>query len=323
MRRILDSPPSRELLDRSFEQIVIGGRVLIPFWMPRWDGELFDGQILVPAPEVDDTDLIAVTNLDVGFVSAMLADRGISWTAQDIADRHRRLGEALDTWNAVSGGRSFENYSVLMALRGVIGDGAEFDPAEVATWTALQAAYDDFKPVVRSVEDYRRVITASLNAAALSALPLNGVIQQALPVAAVESGEERHAFLKIACSELRRVPIGSTLKETLRITQSDAAAHLRSKLHEWTWLLRTRELSKYDDVIGEIHRARRELRFARALGKAGELTTVVGCSATAAAALGGELAAAAGVAATVAGTALLAGQKAVEFRNRWAMFAIP
>jgi hypothetical protein len=157
---------------------------------------------------------------------------------------------------------------------------------------------------------------------ALSSLPVHGSSKSLLELGQASAASERCTLLRIACKELRRVPIANTLGETIRIAMSPEAQALREKLTEWSKCLRQQGVEPAAVVLPEVERARKSLATAKTLSRVGEYSTWIGVpTAVAGAFLTGPVGIGIGIGVSVVGGLALTGQKVIERFNQWAMFA--
>jgi hypothetical protein len=319
---LLRNPPSQRLISDSFEQLILGGRVLVPFWIPEeWKGELFEKGLVVSARSEMDDELIEVPELPTEIILGMLDTRGIHWSETDLFEKFRRFKDAYEIWDRNKGEKSYDGFEIrrVMHRTGLIKD-FDYTAEEISRWEKLQNEYREFNPAHKIIEAYSRVLTCSIQNSALSSLPTFHANEQSISLGNVEDSSERQVLLKVTCEELRRVPIDKKLSETMRLAQSPEAASLRTKLAEWTDALRNGEPNSYERILNDISYARKELSYAKSFSKAGQYSTWVGVTALGVAALLPPLGTAIGAAATVTCALALAGEKAIKFRNRWAMF---
>lgn len=326
VRNLMSHTPSEDLIDNAFEHLVLGGKVLVPFWLPRdWKGELADRNVVVPVDPPGEQDLVGVPQMPTELILGMLASRGIRWSQDELEDRYQTFSVAYHKWEAVAEGKSFDNLEVRWALRDILKIAEEeYTPEQVAKWRNLQNEYRErMRPVLNCLEAYQRVLTTAVQNSSLSALPVVPSNEsKALTIGAEASTSERRTLLRITCRALRRVPIGNTLRETLHLAASPEAQALRVKLSEWTKRLREGQIESASIVLPEVERARAHLSTAKTLSRVGEYSTWIGVPvAIGGAFVTGPIGLGVGIAVSVAGALTLSGQKAVERSNRWAMFA--
>jgi hypothetical protein len=116
------------------------------------------------------------------------------------------------------------------------------------------------------------------------------------------------------------VPIGHTLKDTIEIAETGAAAALRERIAGWTEAAHDGGAAPLDVALRDIEQARRELKARSTIDRVGSYVTVIGAAATAIS-LPGIIPVAAGISvvATFAGAATFVGNKLLQHRNKWAM----
>jgi len=322
VRRVMRSPPDQGVLAHALEHVVLSGKVFAPFWLPReWRGELFERELLVPRDPGLDEDLIEAPGLSPALALAMLRARGHRWSQEDLLERYESLMTAYSTLEG-AGGPTLEELKIRMALRNVIPIAPEeYSQEQLAAWTATEEAYSAFKPVLDCHNAYRRVLTHSLEVGALSALPLDTMAASLAGLSLAETSADRMLLLRIACKGLRRVPIGTSLRETIAMATSPEGQDLRHRLALWSESVRLNEAESAATVLGDVDAARRSLKNAKSLATIGEYSTYIGVPAAIVGAfVAGPLVTISGVVVSVVGGAVLVGQKLIERMNRWAMY---
>jgi hypothetical protein len=322
VRQIMRGQPRPDLTENAYEHLVLGGRVFAPWWLPRgWRGELAERELIVQTGPARDEDLVEAPGLSPGLALAMLRDRGQFWSRDDLVRRYEDFMAAFRAWEA-TGGKSFEALQILMTLKDTVGvPSDEYTPEQLSAWQTVSAAYGALRPVLYCHRDYRRVLTSSLQNGALSGLPLDPATASASALPLPTSSQGHIVLLRVACKQLRRVPIGSTLRETVAIAASPEAHDMRHKLVQWTNVIRRNQADPAATVLRDVERARASLKTSRTLARVGEYTTIIGVPAgVAGVLLMGPLVAIGGLAISVVGGVALGGQKLVERINRWAMY---
>jgi hypothetical protein len=137
-----------------------------------------------------------------------------------------------------------------------------YSKAQLAAWDRLQAAYSSIEPVVDCVSDYRTVVTTALRLDALSAVPVKGSSHQLAPQM-LSGTSQQVEILRISCRELQRLPVPTTLKQTLHLVRSPEAAAMRTKLARWSQELTAGNTEAAALVLPDVADAQRQLSFAK------------------------------------------------------------
>lgn len=327
VRHLLSQKPSKEELLGAFEQLVIGGKIFFPSWLPpSWKGEFFEKGLIEPTPWSPDEELIEISEMSSEFVLGMMAARGTLWSETQLEYRREAFSKALAEWEVVADGTSFHIMEMLTILKGIMpGELEKFTPTQREKYKELDSQISSLKPVVDCVNAYRRVVTESLNLNALSGLPTTPSSLRPLDIANVGDAAETRAVFKIVCKELLRVPVGETLRVTIQLATSPEAVALRKKMSEWTTKLSEGKVDPATLVLKEIEKARSSLSWAKTLTRAGEyltwvsLPTAVVTDAMTGYVSGGTISLI-GFGASAVGTMVLGTQKQIEHANRWAMY---
>jgi hypothetical protein len=324
VRKLLSNHPPEQVVSDALEQLILGGKVFVPFWLPsRWNGELLERQTVVPIESPAESEFIEVPQMPADLVLGMLRSRDAHWSHAELADRYQAFRKAYSDWEAISAGKSYDGLEIRMALRGIWPiEEKDYTAEQISAWQTVQEEYRQLRPVMDCVEAYRRVITTSIQFSALSALPVIGPHSLSLETPSASEGLERRALLRVTCKALRRVPIGNTLRETIHLAASPEAQGLRIKLTSWTERLRQGEFEPAAIILPEVEKARKSLATAKTLFRVGEYSTWVGVPvAIAGAFLTGPVGIGIGVTVSVIGGLALTGQKVIERFNQWAMYA--
>lgn len=112
---------------------------------------------------------------------------------------------------------------------------------------------------------------------------------------------------------------GYNLSQTVGIAASPEAEFYRKKLDEWTSVLRNSDDNRYERIYMDLKKSQKELACSIALSRSGELCTCIGLATALTTPMLPALGAL-GFAVTVIGGLCLSADKAIKFRNRWAMF---
>ncbi|MBI4743300.1 MAG: hypothetical protein HY776_00445 [Actinobacteria bacterium] len=157
VRHLLDKRPSQEMIDKSLEQLVLGGRVHIPFWLPReWEDQLVEEGVILPVETHADS-LVEVSGLSAELLLGMMESRGIRWSTTEYEERISRFRDAYVAWKAVADGKSFENVQTVKILSAIFQDESLGLSAEqLAAWEYLSACYDAIRPVIACMNAYKR-----------------------------------------------------------------------------------------------------------------------------------------------------------------------
>ena len=324
VRRILSEPPADHLVAHALEQLVLGGRVFLPFWLPReWVDVLSAAGQIVPVEPASAR--LRADSLSSEILLGMMESRGIRWSADEYNDRVAGFVSALERWDTLapgfpSGRARMERVLSRAFDRGTAGLSSE----QIAALEHLESAETIMRPLLRCVTAYETIVTAAVDHGAMSAVPLSASLRSRSTRMDLDDSVCRVELLRVACRELQRVPIAMSLGQTLKIAASPEARDLRARLSKWTSAVHANDADAAQTALADVADARSHLRTARTVAAAGEYATYIGVPAAIAATMVATPAmAAAGIAISVAG-ALGAGTERIVVRmNRWAMFARP
>lgn len=316
IQTILRNPPMAEAKDNAFEQLVIGGKVYIPFSIPKeLGGELIERELISPVPYIEEENMIEIESLDPAVIIAMLRMRGIIISEDEITSYIDDFVEAYKEYIEISNGVFIDEYkSFIYKLLGNDSYYKSLSPELIAKWKTMIAAYEKAKPVIRITKMYSTVITNALKLNALSSLPVYSSANKNIQLPGFADSLERISLLKYTCNKLNSTPIGYNLKQTVEIATSTEAHYYRDKLNSWTMLLKTQELNKIEGVYKDIEKAQSNLLAAKGILQAGALCTCIGVPLSFIQPLN-EL----GIVTTIIGGVCLT-TELLKYINKWAMF---
>jgi len=278
VRKLLARPPEQKLLDGAFEQLVLGGKAYLPFWIPpAWKGELFERGLVAPVEYIPSEDLIEAPEMSSELVLGMLDARGAAWSPEELRRAYTEYVDAHNHWDRVSGAKSLYAIEILMIVRHIGKDATlSYSAEELEAYERVQHAKEAMRPIIDCIEAYRHVLTASLRLSALSALPTAPSDSSTIDISRVSDSTERTALLRVTCSALRRVPIGSTLRETVALATTPEAHGLRIRLAGWAETARAGDLDPVSLALSDVQSARKALAGAKTLTRVGEYATWIG-----------------------------------------------
>jgi hypothetical protein len=318
VQRLWDDPPSPRLIDDALAQLVIGGHVLTTLWVPNEWETLERDRIIAPirGASSDNTLIQEVFTVATPVLHRMMQERGHVWSLQELESRLHEFAAAFENWIRIAP-MSPTGFEVLVALQGIRGNEIEEWPsAKKTAWERVKSAYHGIIPASYCARAYQEITRAAAQHSAFSGLPAAAVGDDVLPRADIDAAEQQ-VILQVAFRELRKVPIGRTLEETLEIASSKPADVLRSKLVEWTRMVRVMDGS-FNSVLRDIRDAQRELEAAASLSVAGNWLTGFGVAVELVDVIVPFLGKALGLTASAAGVLLWGIGKDYQQRNQWA-----
>ncbi|MEN6368652.1 MAG: hypothetical protein ABFD77_03015 [Thermotogota bacterium] len=324
--KLLANPPSADLLHRAFEQLVLCGRVFLPFWTPSaWEGCVFEDGLFVPLQSVEEESLVRVTDLAPEVVASLLQDRGVQWSTERLVSEYDKYVGAFDKAGEVLSPDELKVADVYMALLPLLGHGDRplITERQAAAWERLAVATETFRPVISVIKEYRQVLTQSFANGLLSSVPVGAASLPHLKTALCDDTSERLTLLHFACGELGMLPIAAELRSTIVIAQSDAASEFRVRLRQWAELLKTAPDTAMKRIGSKLRWAKRFKSTGVLLNRGRQLLVGVSVPAALAGALTlNPIVTAAARVCALAGGAMLGGEKLIRASTRWASFGL-
>jgi hypothetical protein len=320
-RTRLANTPRKHVIASAFEQLIVGGRIFMPSWVPREWHETLRDMCAEPIDRADD-DPIEVVGLSPEVILGMMEARGVVWSLKEFEDKVGRYLEAAKALDSVANGQSFEGLAIRESLASIgwLNIDLPYSGKQLAAWEQLQVAHASVRPVDQSVSEYRTVVTAALRLRALSAIPVRDTGRQLAPQVLTDSAQQVQ-LLRMSCEQLQRLPVPTSLKQTLHVARSPEAAAMRSKLAAWSQQLAAGNVEAATLVLSDAADASRQLQMAQSFSRGGQLVTWIGLPVSVAGlVIAAPALAAAGVAVSVGGGIALGSQKVLEHFGRWAMY---
>lgn len=310
---LLLNPPGLHIAERALEQLVVGGKVLIPFRIPKeWRGELLELGVVAAVPKYPIADQL-LESVDGNVICEMLSSRDWSLSLQGYHAYIESLLALATRWETATDEpfKSFQlrRYSDISDAPGeLIGLADEIADAILEAW-----------PILDCISVFTRVIGAAFELGALSSLPLRPAEGRLCPVLEPPKNiEERLIIANVVCRELRTIPRATTLRGTIRLARSDECKALRDRLAEWSDCLRCGD-NRIEIVRDEVAYAQRQIASARSFAGAGALCTAVAIPLSSFEVVNPTISAALNWTVNISGVIALTAANAIYRQNRWAM----
>jgi hypothetical protein len=278
--KILTDTPTDESISIAYEQLIISGKIFLPFKIPfKWKGELIDKNILISNSQLEEYQpSINIQQLPSEIILGMLSSRNINWSFMELQERYQSFIFAYNNWNEDINKIPLEFKSdIEIALSSFLELENKYTTEQLSKYKALKNELEKIQPIINCIDSYERVINKANLVSALSYVSVNETSYESLiqlPYDVSHSMEEyKYKLYRITCNELRRIPYGRTLKETIQLATSSEAIALRKKLNEWCDKIAKGELKSIDTILKEIENARKSLKYSKTISKVGNIVT--------------------------------------------------
>jgi hypothetical protein len=322
VRNLTSRPPPTQVIEEALEQLVLGGCVYLPTWVPsKWEGEPFSDEIFIPLESRTEETLLEIPEYPREAIIGLLNMTGNDWPEDLVAETERHFLEIHRLWTTEAGGKSLGQLGLYRILNQA-GLGIEIPQhtaRELELWNAMDEAYKKASPILNAMREYQTVVTEAVELSALSSVPVAFSGCPSIKGNDPADGALTHAVLKVTCSGLGRTPRRATLAETIKLTQSAEAKVLRTKMAMWVHALCEGRYKDLEFIKEEIREAQEALSESRNYSKLSELATWVSGAMLP---LTGEWPPAGpiGTVATVVGVFANYKQRRVASGYQWAMF---
>jgi hypothetical protein len=319
--RILNDPPMAEVRDSAFEQLVIGGKLYLPFWIPNdWEGAIFEAGLVESLPRIKEKDKVLVESLSDSTILHLLRERGHNYSLVDLKQCRDEFMQKYKEWEEISNNL---DYNVVYSLYNLakIQSPSMYTEQQYNKSVELINAHEKVEPIEEIFDEYSSIITHAMNINAYSSLSIETTNVSNISLLPAKDIHQEQALLQISCNELNAAPIGYSLKQTIQISKSAETAAYRSKLDEWVTSLKRVETDDYHKIHDEINYCLKQLRFSRFLNRTGNFLTYIGVPMSILGMFNPAICIS-GLVLSIVGGIGLGTEKYINAANKWAMFGL-
>lgn len=321
VKNILNNPPLAEVRDSAYEQLVIGGKIYLPFWTPKdWKGSIFETGLVESLPSIKEKEKVLVESLSDSTILYLLRERGYNYSLIDLIQYRDEFMEKYKKWEEVSNNVDYNVVYSLFYLANIESPGT-YTEQQYNKSVELTNAYDKIKPIVKIFDEYSSIITHAMNLNAYSSLSIETTNASNVSILSPKDIRQEQALLQISCNQLNAAPIGYTLKQTIEISNSTETAAYRSKLDEWVSSLKRGGRDDCQKIYDDINYCLKQLNFSRFLNRTGNFLTYIGVPMSILGMFNPAIGIS-GLVLSVVGGIGLGTEKYINEANKWAMFGL-
>ena len=269
------------------EQFTVAGAIYVdPFTYGCMDGELIEKKLIMPYQKCED-DVEGFFTFDIDTVQWMMAEKGLDIKCYTID----RIREIYDEWNKkVEEFLEFErqynvSYSQLRFLKTF-----ELEPKRDYTGIDIDHLIElgDFiyrNPLIEVLEEYKELFNIAYHNdllspvinAANSDTADSSYASEKVPVI---EGAETIKILKYTSKRLDRIYTASSLKDNVKLVQTDEAKAYREKVDEWMSAISKQNYDNMQMIEDDIVKVQKAMKFKGVIENVGKVCATSGVIAT-------------------------------------------
>lgn len=276
------SSPSYGYTRMILEQFTVAGSVYVdPYIYKCLDGELIEKGIIVPYKKCEN-DVKGLITFDIDTVQWMLAEKGFDFKYYTID----RIEEMFDEWkNKVKEFLEFENRYNL-----------DYNEINIRSSLPLEykTAYEDIdidyflelgnsiyhNPIFEVLKEYRDIFNIAYHNDLLSpVVNTTSSFNNGTKVPVME-GIEAVKVLKYTSEKLDRVYTAGSLKDCVRMAQTEEAKEYRKKMDDWLSALYEQDYDNIQMIEHDIFKAQMAMKFKKTINTSGKVCATIGTAAT-------------------------------------------
>lgn len=280
--------PSLQLTRMILEQFIVAGAVYVnPFTYRCMDGELIEKGIILPYEKCGE-DVEGFFTFDVDIVQFMMQEKGhdIKYYTVD------KIREIFDEWiEKFDEFQEFEerynlNYNRIQLLKAF-----RLEPKKDYTGIDIDHFIElgDFvfhNPVFEVLKEYRELFNIAYHNDLLTPVidATNLGMAQSSHIdttISVMKGTEAVKVLKYTSEKLDRIYTASSLKDSIKLVQTEEAKAYRSKVDEWISAFSDQNYDNMQIIEDEIIKAQKAMKFKGIIENIGRICATSGVVATA------------------------------------------
>lgn len=280
--------PSKRLAEMIFEQFAVAGAVYVdPHTYQCLDGELIEKGIIMPYTRCEH-DLPGFFTFDIDTVQWMIAERGLDinyYTTDKIRailtkwkETAQELFKLEDEYNL--------NYKAVK-IQKALGFKAKMDYSEIDINHFLELGNDVYNhnPILDVLIEYIALFNTAYHNDLLSPVvnatnPDNASSSNPDVVIPVKEGTEAIKILRFTSEKLNRIYTAATLRDNVKLVQTDAAKAYRNKVNEWMTAFSAQNYDNMQIIERDIVQAQNAMKSKRYIEKAGKICATIGVIAT-------------------------------------------
>ena len=280
--------PSLRFARMVLEQFIVAGAVYInPFTYKCMDGELIEKGIILPYKKCEE-DVEGFFTFDIDIVQFMMTEKGhdIKYYTVD------KIREIFDEWiEKFDEFQEFEDQYNLDYNRVRFLKAFRFEPKEDYTGIDIDHFIElgDFvfhNPVFEVLKEYRELFNIAYHDDLLSPVidATNSGMVESSNIGAkisVMKGTEAVKVLKYTSKKLDRIYTASSLKDSIKLVQTDEAKAYRSKVDEWISAFSEQNYDNMQMIEDDIVKAQKAMKFKGIIENIGKVCATSGVIATA------------------------------------------
>lgn len=266
--------PSHSFAQKIFEQFTVAGAVYVdPFIYSCLDGDLIETGIIMPYKK-SQNDIDGLFTFDIDTVQKMIAEKGLDikyYTVDKIREIFDNWQEKVKEFIAIENQYNLDYNEVKIRKTLHLESNTDYNGVDIDYFIELgNFIYNN--PVFNALKEYKEIFNIAYHNELLSP------VINATNVSLTEYGNKNHVgdvteaihILRYTSAQLNRIYTASTLKDNVKLIQSDEAKAYRSKIDEWLSSFSEQNYDRMQIVekdIVDVQKAMKHQKYNESVGK--------------------------------------------------------
>ena len=277
--KITHSTPSFQCAKMLLEQFAVAGAVYVdPFIYRCMDGEMIEKKIIMPYQKCEDS-VEGLFTFDIDTVQQMLSEKGydINYYTTDRIDKiYKEWKEKVEFFLRFEDEYNI-NYNEICCLK-ILGLTPKTDYSNIDIDRFIELG--DFiyhHPIFKVLIEYRELFNIAYNNELLSpVINATYVSSRTSKNNSVLEGTKAINILKYTSARLNRIYTASSLKDTIKLVQSDEAKAYRQKVDDWITAFSKQNFENMQMIEDDILNAQKAMKFKGIIENIGKVCATIG-----------------------------------------------
>lgn len=276
--------PSLRFAQTIFEQFTVAGTVYVdPFIFNCLDGELIESGIIMPYKKGKD-DVEGLFTFDIDIVQKMIAEKGLDikyYTTDKIREIFDKWQEKVKEFLEIENQYNLDYNEVQIRRTLHLEPKIDYNGVDIDYFMEL-GKFIYHNPIFNVLKEYKEIFNIAYHNELLSP------VINATNVSLTEHGKKNYVgdvteaihILRYTSEKLNRIYTACTLKENVKLIQSDEAKAYRSKIDEWLSSFSEQNYDRMQIVEKDIVDVQKAMKYQKYNEIVGKICATVGVVAT-------------------------------------------
>lgn len=280
--------PSKWFAEMILEQFTVAGAVYVdPHTYRCLDGELIEKRIIMPYTECED-DLPGFLTFDIDTVQWMMAEKGLDinfYTTDRIRAIFTKWKEMAQELSELE--KEYNLDYKVVSFQKIVGLAPRMDYSgiDIDHFLKLGNYVYHHNPVLDVLKEYKELFNTAYYNDLLSPVvnvtnPDNANSSNPDVIIPVTEGTQAIKILKFTSEKLNRIYTAATLRDNVKLVQTDAAKAYRNKVNEWMTAFSAQNYDNMQIIERDIVKAQNAMKSKKHIERAGKICATIGVIAT-------------------------------------------